>query len=338
MKQATRFTVQSGWKLLFRDMGLNPAHVLALARLPADLFAQPGATLSAPQYFQLWSALEQAAGGEALPLKIGQAISVESFDPPIFASLCSPSLNVALQRLAQYKRLIGPLTMEVAVTPQRTTVTLDAYDHLGRLPRSLGATELVFFTQLARLATRQRVVPVAATLPELPTDLAPYEAFLGLPLRRGKTTSLAFAAGDAERPFLTENTAMWAFFEPTLRQRLADLDSGASLRDRVHSALLELLPSGRCAIEDVAGELALSKRSLQRHLTDEGTSFQDVLNATRAELARHYLARSSHSAGEISWLLGFQDGNSFIRAFKGWTGQTPGNFRAAASGTSLPLH
>jgi AraC-like DNA-binding protein len=52
-----------------------------------------------------------------------------------------------------------------------------------------------------------------------------------------------------------------------------------------------------------------------------------VLNETRQELAQHYLANSTISPAEISYLLGFQDGNSFIRAFKGWTGMTPGSYR-----------
>jgi AraC-like DNA-binding protein len=91
--------------------------------------------------------------------------------------------------------------------------------------------------------------------------------------------------------------------------------------------LLETLPAGVSSIEAVAQRLALSKRSLQRHLGDEAVSFQDVLNRVRQELAQHYLINSSISPGEISWLLGFQESNSFIRAFRGWTGKTPGAYR-----------
>ncbi|WP_319522256.1 AraC family transcriptional regulator ligand-binding domain-containing protein [uncultured Desulfosarcina sp.] len=94
MKKASRFTVQRGWKITIKDMGINPAHVLTLAGLPADLFARNDASLSPEEYFNLWRGLEQAAGTEELPLKIGRAISVEAFDPPIFASLCSPNLTL----------------------------------------------------------------------------------------------------------------------------------------------------------------------------------------------------------------------------------------------------
>ena len=99
----------------YSDMGISPAHVLALAELPADLFSRKDARLTPSEYFRLWHGLEQAAGAEELPLKTGRVISVEAFSPPIFASLCSPNLNTALQRLAAYKRLIGPIRMTVKI-------------------------------------------------------------------------------------------------------------------------------------------------------------------------------------------------------------------------------
>ena len=133
MKRATHFTVQRGWKLLISDMGLNPTDVLKLAGLPADLFSRKDASLSPADYFRLWQGLEQAAGTEELPLKIGQAISVEAFDPPIFASLCSPDLNTALRRLAQFKRLIGPMVLTVDVGEHQTSVAIDCYGYEGPL-------------------------------------------------------------------------------------------------------------------------------------------------------------------------------------------------------------
>ena len=337
MKQATHFNVQGGWKLLMSDMGINPAHVLKIAGLPADLFARKNAKLSPLEYFNLWRALEQVAGAEELPLKIGQVISVEAFDPPIFASLCSPNLNTALLRLAEFKRLIGPLTMRVDIGQQQTRVTLACYGHDGHLPRSLGATELVFFTQLARLATRHRIVPTELWLPKLPENLDPYTTYFGAPLRLGKHVRFAFSAQDVTRPFLTENAAMWDFFEAGLKQRLSDLDAESSITQRVKCVLLEMLPSGQCAIEETAGRLAMSKRTLQRHLRQESSSYQEILNTTRKELAQHYLERSQISQSEISYLLGYQDGNSFMRAFRAWTGTTPGEYRNAYLGTS-PMH
>ena len=338
MKQATRFAVQMSWKLLILDMGYSPADVLSHARLPADLFARPGASLSPAQYFDFWLGLEKAAAGQELALKLAQVMSVEAFDPALFACLCSPDLNTALQRLAQYKRLIGPLHMGVDIRSDRTLVTLSCYGDTEPIPRSLGVSELVFFTQLARLATRERIEPLTASLPDLPADLAAYKAYLGSALGASEQIQIAFSAQDAQRPFLTENLAMWAAFEPGLKSRLSELDAQASMHERVRAVLLETLPAGRSSIDAVAQRLALSKRTLQRHLADESVGFQDVLSDVRQELARHYLRRTDISAGEISWLLGFQESNSFIRAFRSWTGTTPAAFRQGHAGSDPQLH
>jgi AraC-like DNA-binding protein len=149
---------------------------------------------------------------------------------------------------------------------------------------------------------------------------------------------ITFSAQDARRPFLTENMAMWAAFEPGLNQRLSALETQASMRERVRAVLLEALPAGSSSIDAVATRLAVSKRSLQRQLAEESVGFQEVLSEVRQALARHYLSRTDISAGEISWLLGFQESNSFIRAFRGWTGTTPAAYRQGRAGMDAPWH
>ncbi|MCU1753234.1 AraC family transcriptional regulator [Pseudomonas sp. 6D_7.1_Bac1] len=328
MKQATRFAVHSGWKLIISDLGVAPGELLALAELPADLFSRKDASLTPAEYFRIFHSLEMLVGEAQLPLRLGGAISVEAFDPSLFACLCSPNLNVALTRLAEYKRLCGPLALDVFVGKDYTEVSIECYGYDRPLPRSLGAMEVVFLTQLARIATRQAIRPIETELVVLPTHTGPCENFLGCRLRQSTYNRIRFSAEDAARPFLTENVAMWQFFEPELQARLSKLEVEASTRERVRSALFDMLPSGQSAIEDISKRLAMSKRSLQRHLTDEAVSYQDVLNDTRQELASYYLARSAISPGEISFLIGFRDSNSFLRAFKGWTGITPGEYRS----------
>ena len=239
-------------------MGLNPVEVLKRAELPGDLFARKDASVTPAQYFNLWRALEESGGAEELPLMLGKAISVEAFDPSIFASLCSPNLNIALRRLSGLKRLIGPMSLSVDIGTERTVAMIHCDGHTDQSPRSLGIAELVFFTQLARLATRQHIVPVDVPLTQLPERSASYEVYFGRPIRQADVNRIVFSARDASRPFLTENDAMWLFFEPDLRRRLSDLDKSSSVRQRVKSALLEMLPSGLSAIEDTASWLAMS--------------------------------------------------------------------------------
>ncbi len=344
MKQASQFPVQPGWRLLMADLGINPAHVLRMAGLPADLFSRKEAFVNVAQYFTLWRAMETLAADPILPLKVGQAVSAEVFDPTVFACLCSPNLNVALQRLSAFKSLIGPMVLqlevgELEVGELETRVTLRCCNDATPVPAGFALAELVFITQLSRVGTRHRVVPAKLVLPEIPDEVEPYAAFWGARPVKGETIGITFSAEDGSRPFLTENGAMWNFFEEALRKRMSQLDASATMRDRVRALLFEALPSGQHSIEELAKHLAVSTRSLQRQLSDEATCFKDVLNETRHELALHYLGKPVVAQGEIAYLLGFQDVNSFIRAFKGWTGTTPGSYRSdLVSAAGLNLH
>lgn len=331
MKYTDRFAVSKTWKVMMRDMGINPAEVLRFAGLPADLFARTEASLNPEEYFRLWDGLEKAAGDGELPLMIGAALSAEAFDPSIFATLCSPDLNTALQRLSQFKQLLGPLLLTVDIGRTKTLATLDWHGHVERMPHTMGLSELVIFTELVRLATREHVMPVEVRLPQMPSDPGLYEKYFGSALRNDVAYRIAFSSEDATRPFLTEDAAMWGFFESGLKQRLSDLEADACNVQRVRGVLLEMLPCGESSIETAARRLHMSKRSLQRRMRAENTSYQEVLDRTRQDLARHYLRNSSACPGEIALLLGFRDANSFHRAFKAWTGATPGAFRAAHS-------
>ncbi|EGA71627.1 hypothetical protein VISI1226_12611 [Vibrio sinaloensis DSM 21326] len=327
MKRANRFSVSPIWKVLLSDMQIDPQAVLTYANLPADLLNRENATLTPQEYFQLCNGLEHAAGDVEVPLLFAQHLSVEAFDAPLFAAICSPDLNSALHRLSQYKPLIGPMLSEVSQGSDATTINIRCYGYQGELPKTLGLMETVFFTQLARLATREAIQPLNVTLQVLPDNISAYQDYFGCQIEKGPEVSIRFSAVDAQRKFLTSNLAMWEFFEAKLNQKLADLDGDASNSDRVRSVLFEILPAGQSSIEEVAAKLAISKRTLQRKLSHEGESFQALLQSVRAELADHYLEKSHMSLGEISFLLGFQESNSFIRAYSTWKGVSPGHYR-----------
>jgi len=327
MKRASRFSIPPQWKLMLLDMGIDPQLVLAYAKLPADLYNQAQASVTPSEYFQLWQGVDRAAGDKELPLLLAKNMNAETFDAPIFASICSSNLNVALNRIRQYKPLIGPMMLDLEQNEYATKLTISCYEYHEDLPLSLSLTELVFFTQLARLATRENIIPLALELPELPHNLADYEAYFGCPLTKANKVSIHFKAEDSQKPFLTQNLAMWEFFEDKLNQKLADLDSCANTVDRIRAVLLESLPSGRSSIDHVANTLAMSKRTLQRKLSAEAETYQSVLQSVRGELADHYLQKSKISLGEISFLLGFNEASSFIRAYSAWKGISPGHYR-----------
>lgn len=332
MTRHQTFPLDIGWQALLKDFGLRADYVLRRAGLPEDLFSRGGPGLVTADYFRFWRALETEAGDPMFPLRIVETVSAESFDPPLFAALCSANLMQAVQRLAKYKQLLAPMSLEVEVGKAgELTVSPRWLAVQTEVPLSLQVAEIAFFVRLARLATREPIKALRVALPELPPSAYArrYENFFGAPVQHGTAPSITFAATDALRPFLTVNEGMWRVFEPDLRRRLSELDATATTAERVRAVLLELLPSNTATIEKTAERLGMSKRTLQRRLEDEGENFRTLVNATRESLARHYLSNTTMSGGEIAFLLGFEDPNSFYRAFQDWTGQTPDSARHA---------
>lgn len=325
------YAVWPGWRLLMQDAGLATAPILRRADLPGDLFARDQVRLTSIDFFKLWMAIEEEArsldASLPAPLRIAKVMTSDWFDPELFAALCSANLGSAVERLAKYVKLIAPMTIKLDRTATRATVTIDFLDQTKPPPSVFLAFKLVFFVQLGRLATRSEIRPLDVAWPSATdasdADANLYRNFFGVVVREARLATIVFAVDDVDRPFLTENHRMWMFFEPSLRQRLADLDRTASMVERVRSALLEVLPAGGVSMRTVGKRLGIGTRTLQRRLHEEGTSFQATLDAVRSALADHYLRKTMMSNSEIALLLGFEDANSFIRAFRGWTGTTP---------------
>ncbi len=326
---ARTYALDTTWRTLLKDLGVRPANVLRRAGLADDLLQQPSVRLPPEQYYRLWDGIEAECGDPLFPISLCESVRSESFSPPMFAALCSPNLIVAAQRIAKYKALIAPIRF--GVTKSREVVTLEFAWRDAPLtpPLSMVMFELLVGVALARIGTREDVRPIEVTTAVLPSPLAPYEKFLGARVKRGPKNRVVFTAADAMRPFLTSNEPLWSAFKPSLRQRLADLDESVPTSQRIRAALLEGLPSGLATMEAIASKLALSKRTMQRRIETENTSFQQILRETRESLARHYLEKTKLPAAEIAFLLGFGEANSFYRAFRAWTGKTPEAVREA---------
>jgi len=322
-----KYALEPSIRAALTDLGLNPTGVMLRAGLRPDLLAGGPVWLSHDDFFSLWRALETELDDPNLPLLIAQTLSAEVFAPPVFAALMSADLNTAAQRIATYKRLVGPLRLTVDIEAEQTTIAL-AWPVGAEPPASLILTELLFWVALARLGTRAQVQPDRISAASIPDDMDAYRDALGIGFRQSDTASVTFASADAARPFLTANEAIWEAFEPQLRRRLIDLDLDAQMNERVGAVLLELLPAGRTTVADVASELGVSRRTLHRELATEGARFQHILNTTRERLARHYLSNRTLSTGQIAFLLGYAEPSSFYRAFRSWTGKTPEQTRS----------
>jgi len=164
--------------------------------------------------------------------------------------------------------------------------------------------------------------------PEAPLDI--YKPLVNGPVRRdGERNALYISAGDAEAPLQGAIPEVVETTSKIAEQYLATLDS-STVAHRVRSELIHMLPGGAVDQEKIAARLYRSASTLQRQLGAEGLTYREVLDETRRELAEAYLRDGTHSQAQIAFLLGFADQANFSRAFKRWTGVTPGQYRKSA--------
>lgn len=322
----SRFVLDGRYGDLLAFYGLSLEEALRKAELPGDTFAHKTPTLTEEQYFGFMDAVGSLITDPEMPIQIACTNKIESFSPPIFASYCSKNGRICIERLARYKRLIGPMVFLLSGNDEELTVELTTEDGVNEIPQFLVETEFAFLVGIIRRASREAIDPLRVIMRN-PVSGDAFDHFLGVKVEKGDQNTITFSKADLEKPFISYDEAMWNYFEPELTKRLSEIDVDDSVSARVRSALTELLPGGASGIDDVAAKLGMTRRTLQRKLAEENTTFQKQLNSTREVLAIHYISNTDMTANDIAYLLGYLELNSFLRAFTAWTGKTVTQYR-----------
>jgi AraC-like DNA-binding protein len=168
-----------------------------------------------------------------------------------------------------------------------------------------------------------------------PDDVAEYARVLRCPIRvRASWNGWALSKDAMRLPLRRRDPDLRRWLERQAADILARLPVNSDARDEVRSVLSTLLTAGDVRIDVVARRLAMTPRTLQRRLSRAGTSFEALCDEARKEAAQTYLADTTLSIAEVTYLLGYSEPTAFHRAFKRWHGTTPQAFRAGVSGST----
>ena len=155
-----------------------------------------------------------------------------------------------------------------------------------------------------------------------------HEAYFNCPVNFGASrNAIVLHSQDLDRPFATYDAELLEMMQSALEKKARGCREEASASEQVKWLLKQMLAGGRPDITDVARELGLSVRTLQRRIDEEGTTFRDLLLEVRQELVRKYFAQPGIQINEVAFQLGYEDTNSFYRAFRNWEGTTPSQWR-----------
>ncbi len=327
MDQSPTYSLFMATEVACRILGVDPQVMLETAGLGGLAPGRTKARVTAQQYFDCWNTMEVLSPRPDYVPYLGVAISRGPVIPVFFTLSCAPDMETGLRRLAQFKSLLGPTVMRVFRDGDLLRLEYDSVDARVPMPPSLGALQLVVAVENIRGAAAHHVCPVAAGFDGSEEERRLIAGHLGIMPERSHAAYVAFSPEDAKRLFISENPAFWADVEADLRLQLATQNDRWPVADRVRGALVDLMPAGRTGAEDVTLALRISRSTLQRRLREEGTSYQEVLDATRRDMAIRYLTKTTLRADEIATVLAYRDANSFSRSFRRWTGQAPVAFR-----------
>ncbi|RQT82016.1 AraC family transcriptional regulator [Burkholderia cepacia] len=308
--------------------GLAPAAVLRQARLPATLHLNPQALVSTDQYFALWRAIEQLAPVPGLGIALVTGSEAATHPPFIVAAFHARDYRDGLERVARFKRLCTPEQLHI-VEEGGECILASAWPYATE-PEPAVATDVTFaiLLELGRRGTGQHVTPRRVEFVRTGPRDEVYRAYFGCPIRYGASrNALVLKSTDLGRPFPGHNPELLDMLTPALTAALGEIDARSPIREQVKVVLKRCLASGRPELSGVARDLGMSERTLQRRITDEGTTFRDLLAEARQELWRRLLADPAAGIDEVSCLLGYQDTSSFYRAFRDWEGITPNRWR-----------
>ncbi|WP_201714643.1 AraC family transcriptional regulator [Rossellomorea arthrocnemi] len=331
-----RIKIPAGFWTGLRQLGIVASEVVRKAQLPISIVSDPFVTTA--QYFAIWQAFSDLIDDTSKGIiKLATSFETDHFPPTVLATYHARDYRDALKRMAKYKQLCPPESLHITEEGEHCTIEIKtSHSEQPGLSILIGIT-LAFLLELGRRGTGQ---PLTAKLVELSThsigDKQILEDYFGCRIQTGTNCNrLTIHRADLDRPFVSYNAELLEILTPVLEQSLNEQPRSPSITETVKWIMKRSLAGGRPDIQTIANELGISDRTLQRRLTEEGTSFKHMLVNVRHEEAREYLADPSLDIKEVAFLIGYEDQNSFYRAFHRWEGATPLQWRTEQLGANL---
>ncbi|MCY1078159.1 AraC family transcriptional regulator [Archangium lansingense] len=311
-------------------LGVDVPRLLRHADVLPSRFQPPKARLTIHEFFSFWRALEEVSGSRDLALRVGTEALPHQLDVASLAALHSPNLGEALKKFARYKRLCCAETVGVETVGGEARIGFHWVHVEETLPMMLVDATFASLLALARRGSGRAIMPRRVELARRRSDEAMLRRHFGCEVRFDAPLDLLVLEETAlALSFVTHNADLLAVMLPGLEAALSESLTSRSLADDVRAALGRRMCGERPSVQKVAREMHISPRTLQRRLEELGTSYQRLLDDVRRDTSRRLLASTDLDASEVAFLLGFEELNSFTRAFHIWEGVSPTRWRDA---------
>ena len=314
--------------------GIDIAAALKECDISQDVMADQESRIAAEKLTQLIHYCNSKLARHDFSILIAEQFHPGMFHALGYAMMSSNTLQDALERIANYKRVVSNtcklvnyeendqfvfemqiITYEMTKRPVLSLVTVETFL----------ATILRFSRELITLNFSPKKICFTYVKPD--HDVTYLEDFFNCQIEfSSDKNAIFFDLEQAKEKLLCGNPLITQSHEKMLDEFMARIDKD-DLTHVIKNKIFDLLPLGAPSQTDIAEDLGMSLRNLQRKLHDQGTSYKEILENTRKKLTMDYIEQQHLSLSEIGYLVGFSSVGNFNRAFKRWTNQTPGDYR-----------
>lgn len=314
------------WNIL-EHHGVDAAELFRKEGLAPEKMSEPNARFPVSRLEAAWNHAAALIPDPCFGLRGARAWHPSMLGALGFAWMSSSTLREAFGRWARYGCIVHS-SHKLRLTQSDTGLEVCPEPLLGDTPPAAVDAWFAAIVAMCRMSVGDTLDPVAVCLcREQPPCAGDYEALFRCPVYfSSPENSFVLPLAAVDRPLASANTALAQLHDRVLAETMHGHDRSDFVA-QVTRSLIDRLPSGPVTEARMAKILGLSQRTLQRKLSEEGTSFGQVFDSVRKELAMDYVSGSDISLIEISYLLGFSEASSFSRAFRRWTGRAPRTVR-----------
>jgi AraC-like DNA-binding protein len=300
--------------------------------LDPDEIGSPDTYLPLETYLLIEEAAAEYVEDPYFGLHMGEHVEAGSWSILGYMMMNCSTLGEAFEKSTRYQRIIGNLIEgKASIGWGKIKVKLVTPPHTPDMPRHCFESALASTVTMMRTLTGKQLNPQEVTFnyPE-PESKSEYERVFQCPVLFDQTdTSMSIDIGIINTPITHANPDLLGYFEQYAQEFLTEMERQSEYTQAVTRILLNHMDDESMTIRKVAKELAMSVRTLQKRLKEEGVVFSELQQEVREKLAKKYL-REDYTVENITYLLGYSEPSTFRKAFKKWSGHTPKEYREHA--------
>ncbi len=305
-------------------------HVAAEIGFDLSELRDPEARVSYDQYVSIWNEAIHRTGDTYLGLHVAERVNMDQLGVVSQACLLCSNLGQALDLLLRYNRLTNDaLDVHLEHTDDEVRLSFKLAFPPWAVPRPEAEFVMAVICHSISRVLGRKIYPLEVRFKHTePPEIGEYKRVFGSNLVfRHRINELVFSSTLLDEPSSNSDPAACAEMEKRSAEMIKRLPPADPLIDKLRKMVFNALGMGDVSMQSIARRMNISVDKLRKELTTRRTSFRFLVNSIKRDIALVYLEDRSWSLADVAFVLGFSDTSSFNRSFRGWTGETPTEYR-----------